>query len=207
MHLSPCSNCWSYQHLHCRLRQVEAAASQRSFVTVRGRRQIQERFECRRQCGYPLQVNFDGLLSHADDAAAGGGFRRVLLVSRHPQQHGHGDELRSDPRAEAAGAVRDRPHAGPAARPEAGPGCAEGTGGRPGASDPWSRPRAERLDQKLAVLSSFSQATAPSQAAWAWGRANPGAYAGYGLDWSTDYCSDSPDQPLGFDFRLPCWQD
>ncbi|OLB79128.1 MAG: phospholipase [Actinobacteria bacterium 13_2_20CM_2_71_6] len=63
---------------------------------------------------------------------------------------------------------------------------------------------AATLDQKLAVLSSFSQATAPSQAAWAWGRANPGAYAGYGLDWSTDYCSDSPDQPLGFDFRLPC---
>ncbi|TML30515.1 MAG: phospholipase [Actinobacteria bacterium] len=63
---------------------------------------------------------------------------------------------------------------------------------------------AATLDQKLAVLSAFTQATAPSQAAWAWGRANPGAYPGYGLDWSTDYCSDSPDQPLGFDFRLPC---
>src|SRR5205085_3991645 len=65
---------------------------------------------------------------------------------------------------------------------------------------------AATLDQKLAVLSAFTQATAPSQAAWAWGRANPGAYPGYGLDWSTDYCSDSPDEPLGFDFRLPCWR-
>ena len=65
---------------------------------------------------------------------------------------------------------------------------------------------AATLDQKLAVLSAFTQATAPSQAAWAWGRANPGAYPGYGLDWSTDYCSASPDQPLGFDFRIPCWR-
>ena len=32
---------------------------------------------------------------------------------------------------------------------------------------------AATLDQKLAVLSAFTQATAPSQAAWAWGRANP----------------------------------
>ena len=28
----------------------------------------------------------------------------------------------------------------------------------------------------------------------------------YGFDWSTDYCSASPDQPLGFDFRLSCWR-
>jgi hypothetical protein len=60
------------------------------------------------------------------------------------------------------------------------------------------------LDQKLALLSSFTQPTSASQAAWAWGRSNQSAYAAYGLDWSTDYCSDSPDQPLGFDFRMPC---
>jgi hypothetical protein len=63
---------------------------------------------------------------------------------------------------------------------------------------------AATLDQKLALLSSFTQPTSASQAAWAWARNNQGAYAGYGLDWSTDYCSDSPDQPLGFDFRMPC---
>ena len=63
---------------------------------------------------------------------------------------------------------------------------------------------AATLDQKVALLSSFTQPTAASQAAWAAARRDPGAYADYHLDWSTDYCSDSPDQPLGFDFRMPC---
>ena len=35
-------------------------------------------------------------------------------------------------------------------------------------------------------------------------RLNLGAWAAYGLDWSTDYCSTSPDQPIGFDFSMPC---
>jgi hypothetical protein len=60
------------------------------------------------------------------------------------------------------------------------------------------------FDQKLAVLSSFTQPTSASQAAWAAARANQGAYAAYVFDWTTDYCTDSPDQPLGFDFRMPC---
>jgi hypothetical protein len=60
------------------------------------------------------------------------------------------------------------------------------------------------IDQKLAVMSSFTQPTSASQAAWNYGRNNQGAYAEYGFDWSTDFCSDSPDQPLGFDFRMPC---
>jgi hypothetical protein len=60
------------------------------------------------------------------------------------------------------------------------------------------------LDQKLVLLSSFTQATSTSQAAWAWARNRQDAYPGYALDWSTDYCSASPDQPLGFDFRMPC---
>jgi hypothetical protein len=63
---------------------------------------------------------------------------------------------------------------------------------------------AATLDQKLALLSSFTQPTAASQAAWAAARNNQAAYADYHLDWSTDYCTDSPDQPLGFDFRMPC---
>jgi hypothetical protein len=59
-------------------------------------------------------------------------------------------------------------------------------------------------DQKVALLSSFTQPTTTSYNAWYWARNNQGAYADYALDWSTDYCSASPDQPLGFDFRLPC---
>jgi hypothetical protein len=59
---------------------------------------------------------------------------------------------------------------------------------------------------KPAVLASFTQATTTSRNAWNAARTNQGAWAAYAFDWSTDYCSDSPDQPLGFDFRLPCWR-
>jgi hypothetical protein len=60
------------------------------------------------------------------------------------------------------------------------------------------------IDQKLALLSSFTQPTSASQAAWAAARDNQAAYADYHLDWTTDYCTAAPDQPLGFDFRMPC---
>ena len=60
------------------------------------------------------------------------------------------------------------------------------------------------LDQKLAVLSTWSQTGAASQNAWLAARANQGAWTAYAFDWSTDLCSDSPDNPLGFDFRLSC---
>jgi hypothetical protein len=60
------------------------------------------------------------------------------------------------------------------------------------------------IEQKLAVLSSWTQTSAASQNAFLAARANQGAWAAYGFDWSTDYCSSSPDNPLGFDFRLPC---
>ncbi len=59
---------------------------------------------------------------------------------------------------------------------------------------------------KPAVLSSWTQPSTSSYNAWNSARQNQGAWAAYGFDWSTDYCSDSPDQPLGFDFRLPCWR-
>jgi Prokaryotic phospholipase A2 len=59
-------------------------------------------------------------------------------------------------------------------------------------------------DQKLTVLSSWTQTSATSQNAWLSARANQGAWTEYGFDWSTDYCSSSPDNPLGFDFRLSC---
>jgi hypothetical protein len=60
------------------------------------------------------------------------------------------------------------------------------------------------LDQKLAVMSSFTQPTSASQAAWSYAHDHQSAYAEYGFDWTTDYCTDSPDEPLGFDFRMPC---
>jgi len=61
-------------------------------------------------------------------------------------------------------------------------------------------------DQKLSVMSSWSQPSTGSYNAWNAARQNQGAWSDYGFDWSTDYCSDSPDQPLGFDFRMPCWR-
>ena len=58
--------------------------------------------------------------------------------------------------------------------------------------------------QKLSVMSSWSQPNSASYNAWNSARQNQASWAAYGFDWSTDYCSSSPDQPLGFDFRLPC---
>lgn len=64
---------------------------------------------------------------------------------------------------------------------------------------------AATLNQKLAVLSAWTQPTAASYNAWNAARVNQANWAGYGFDWSTDYCSASPDRPLGFDFRISCW--
>ncbi len=61
------------------------------------------------------------------------------------------------------------------------------------------------IEQKVAVLTSWTQPSTSSYNAWNAARQNQGAWTVYGFDWSTDYCSDSPDQPLGFDFRIPCW--
>jgi hypothetical protein len=57
---------------------------------------------------------------------------------------------------------------------------------------------------KLTLLSSWTQTSVTSYNAWITARHNPGQYASYAFDWSTDYCSSSPDNPLGFDFRLSC---
>jgi hypothetical protein len=58
---------------------------------------------------------------------------------------------------------------------------------------------------KLAVLSSWTQTTATSYNDWNAARLNRAPWADYSFDWSTDYCSSSPDKPLGYDFTLPCW--
>ena len=57
---------------------------------------------------------------------------------------------------------------------------------------------------KLAVLSSWTQTSSTSYSAWLSARNNQAAWAAYEFIWSTDYCSSSPDNPLGFNFQLSC---
>ncbi|MGA5323286.1 phospholipase [Streptomyces seoulensis] len=57
---------------------------------------------------------------------------------------------------------------------------------------------------KPQVLSSWTQTSAASYNAWLSARGNQGAWAAYGFDWSTDYCSSSPDNPFGFPFQTAC---
>ncbi|MEU2264302.1 phospholipase [Streptomyces sp. NPDC019645] len=57
---------------------------------------------------------------------------------------------------------------------------------------------------KPQVLSSWTQTSASSYNAWAAAQANQGAWSAYGFDWTTDYCSSSPDNPFGFPFQMSC---
>ncbi|MER5755706.1 phospholipase [Streptomyces sp. NPDC002088] len=57
---------------------------------------------------------------------------------------------------------------------------------------------------KPQVLSSWTQTSATSYNAWVAARADQGAWSAYGFDWSTDYCSSSPDNPFGFPFQTSC---
>jgi hypothetical protein len=59
---------------------------------------------------------------------------------------------------------------------------------------------------KPAVLASWTQTSVASFNSWNAARQNQGAWSQYAFDWSTDYCTSSPDNPLGFDFRLPCYR-
>jgi hypothetical protein len=58
---------------------------------------------------------------------------------------------------------------------------------------------------KAQVLLSWTQTTATSTAAWNAARIDRAPWQSYQFDWTTDYCSSSPDNPLGFDFTLSCW--
>jgi Prokaryotic phospholipase A2 len=60
------------------------------------------------------------------------------------------------------------------------------------------------FEQKVAALDSFTQTSVGSYNTWLSARNNQAAWVDYAFDWSTDYCSDSPDNPLGFDFKLSC---
>ncbi|MET9361402.1 phospholipase [Streptomyces sp. NPDC006632] len=57
---------------------------------------------------------------------------------------------------------------------------------------------------KAQVLSSFTQTSASSSNAFQAARANQAHWSAYGFDWSTDYCSKSPDNPFGFPFKASC---
>ncbi len=56
------------------------------------------------------------------------------------------------------------------------------------------------------TLASWTQPDLTSYNLWNAARLNRAGWKATGFDWSTDFCTDSPDQPLGFDFRVPCWR-
>ncbi|MFB7497930.1 phospholipase [Streptomyces sp. NPDC056161] len=57
---------------------------------------------------------------------------------------------------------------------------------------------------KPQVLASWTQTSASSYNQWVAARGNQAAWSAYGFDWSTDYCSSSPDNPFGFPFATSC---
>lgn len=57
---------------------------------------------------------------------------------------------------------------------------------------------------KAQVLSSWTQTSAGSFDAWNAARQNQAAWSAYAFDWSTDYCTTSPDNPFGFPFKNAC---
>src|SRR5689334_2514023 len=57
---------------------------------------------------------------------------------------------------------------------------------------------------RLSVLATWTQPTAASTAAWNSARIDRDPWLAYGFDWTTDYCSASPEKPFGFDFTNAC---
>ncbi|MFJ3090854.1 phospholipase [Streptomyces sp. NPDC086838] len=57
---------------------------------------------------------------------------------------------------------------------------------------------------KAQVLSSWTQTGASSYNTWVAARSNQGSWSAYDFDWSTDYCTTSPDNPFGFPFQTAC---
>ncbi len=58
---------------------------------------------------------------------------------------------------------------------------------------------------KASVLASWTQPNRASYAAWNAARLDREPWTTYGFDWSTDYCTASPEKPLGFNFTNACW--
>lgn len=59
---------------------------------------------------------------------------------------------------------------------------------------------------KEELLAKWTSPNSASFNQWNSGRQNQESWSDYDFDWSTDYCSASPDEPLGFDFRVACWR-
>ncbi|MFE0201048.1 phospholipase [[Kitasatospora] papulosa] len=57
---------------------------------------------------------------------------------------------------------------------------------------------------KAQVLAAWTQTSVASYEAWSAARANQAAWSAYAFNWSTDYCSSSPDNPFGFPFQKSC---
>ncbi|MFJ9343330.1 phospholipase [Streptomyces sp. NPDC101733] len=57
---------------------------------------------------------------------------------------------------------------------------------------------------KPQVLSGWTQSGTASYNSWVSARGSQGSWSAYGFDWSTDYCSSSPDNPFGFPFQTAC---
>ncbi|WP_433367320.1 phospholipase [Actinoplanes sp. CA-142083] len=69
----------------------------------------------------------------------------------------------------------------------------------------FSAGAAYAADSKATVLARWTQTSAAGYNEWNAARNNRAPWASYNFDWSTDYCSSSPDNPLGFTFDLSCW--
>jgi Prokaryotic phospholipase A2 len=74
------------------------------------------------------------------------------------------------------------------------------------AAAPATQAAAATAGDRLALVTSWTEPPVSSYNSWNSGRLHQANWATYQLDWSTDYCSASPDEPLGFDFRLSCWR-
>jgi hypothetical protein len=57
---------------------------------------------------------------------------------------------------------------------------------------------------RMARMWGWTQPARSSYDSWVVGLNHQERWLDYDFDWSTDFCSSSPDQPSGFDFRMPC---
>lgn len=57
---------------------------------------------------------------------------------------------------------------------------------------------------KPQVLAGWTQSSATSYGNWVAARGDRSKWSAYDFDWSTDYCSKSPDNPFGFPFDISC---
>ncbi|MCZ7415751.1 MULTISPECIES: phospholipase [unclassified Streptomyces] len=57
---------------------------------------------------------------------------------------------------------------------------------------------------KSQVLYGWTQTSSSSYNSWLSAYYNKSAWSSYAFNWSTDFCSTSPDNPFGFPFKLAC---